>query len=46
MVEMYDRGNIVLVDKDYRVVQMVRGVVFDDDHRVAVGYIYPKARIV
>ena len=45
MVEMYDRGNIVLVDKDYRVVQMVRGVVFDGDDKVAVGHIYPKHRI-
>lgn len=41
ILEMYDKGNIVLADKDYVVLQLLRSHEFTADARTALHQVYP-----
>jgi predicted ribosome quality control (RQC) complex YloA/Tae2 family protein len=43
ILEMYDKGNIVLTDKDYVVLQLLRSHEFTADARTAMNTVYPMA---
>lgn len=43
ILEMYDKGNIVLTDKNYVVIQLLRSHEFSDDARTALHEVYPMA---
>eukprot|EP01137_Pigoraptor_chileana_P019675 Opistho-2@81013 len=43
IVELYDKGNIVLTDSELRILSLLRTRTTDEDVRIAVGEVYPVA---
>lgn len=41
LLELYASGNIVLVDKDYKILNLLHAFHYDDDNKVKVGNVYP-----
>jgi predicted ribosome quality control (RQC) complex YloA/Tae2 family protein len=41
IMEFYSQGNLILADHEFRVIALTRSHVYDEEHRTAVGELYP-----